>query len=739
MSKKILSMLLAALMVVAVVLTTASCDDTSTENSKTESNTSGDTSTTEEVVYTDPFADLEGDERYEAIYNEALGEFLEAYEAAKAETDSLSKRFALMAIAEAKLLESGVMLPLTTRGGNYAISRVAPYTVPSMLWGNDSDRFHDAIVATDLIKAEDRAEMKVKYNELKGTGEYLAWVKTFLTEKGYTTKDSYTIAYSSDPQTWDALATSMAADSEAIVNTYDGLYEYDVEGTLKPALALSHTVTTTGEGDEMRTVYTFKIREGQIWVDSQGRKVADLTANDFVTGMQHMMDAEGGLEYLIQGVIVNASEYIAGDITDFAEVGVKATDDYTLEYTLIGNPTYFLTMLGYNCFAPMNKEYYVAQGGKFGADFNAEAEDYNYGKTPDNIAYCGPYLVENLTKESTIKFVLNDSYWNKDNVNIKTLTWLFNDGKDTTKTYEDCKAGILDGAGLNPSTIELSRTENYFEPYSYISSTDATSFMGFYNLDRATLHNFNDENMAVSPMTEEDVLRTNAAIRNASFRRALNMALDRGGYNAQTQGEELKLNSLRNSYTPGTFVSLEEETTVSINGTDKTYPAGTWYGQIMQDQIDADGVKIKVWDPAADDGVGSTDGFDGWYNAENAVAELNKAIEELAAIGIEVSAENPIQIDLPYWSGNESYTNRSNAYKQSIETVLGGKVKVNLLDCPTSGDWYNAAYYPTSGADMNYTIADVSGWGPDYGDPQTYLDTMLPDYVGYMVKSLGIY
>ncbi|MBQ3230271.1 MAG: peptide ABC transporter substrate-binding protein, partial [Clostridia bacterium] len=361
MSKKILSMLLAALMVVAVVITTTSCDDTSTENSKTESNTSGTSSTTEEVVYTDPFADLEGDERYEAIYNEALGEFLEAYEAAKAETDSLSKRFALMAIAEAKLLESGVMLPLTTRGGNYAISRVAPYTVPSMLWGNDSDRFHDAIVATDLIKAEDRAEMKVKYNELKGTGEYLAWVKTFLTEKGYTTKDSYTIAYSSDPQTWDALATSMAADSEAIVNTYDGLYEYDVEGTLKPALALSHTVTTTGEGDEMRTVYTFKIREGQIWVDSQGRKVADLTANDFVTGMQHMMDAEGGLEYLIQGVIVNASEYIAGDITDFAEVGVKATDDYTLEYTLIGNPTYFLTMLGYNCFAPMNKEYYVAQ------------------------------------------------------------------------------------------------------------------------------------------------------------------------------------------------------------------------------------------------------------------------------------------------------------------------------------------------------------------------------------------
>ena len=36
-------------------------------------------------------------------------------------------------------------------------------------------------------------------------------------------------------------------------------------------------------------------------------------------------------------------------------------------------------------------------------------------------------------------------------------------------------------------------------------------------------------------------------------------------------------------------------------------------------------------------------------------------------------------------------------------------------------------------------IMDVSGWGPDYGDPQSYLDTMLPDYAGYMVKSMGIF
>ncbi len=737
MSKKLLSMLLAAVMVIAVVITTASCEDSTGTTSGTSDAATSDGQT---VTYTDPYADLEGDERYRAIYDAALSDFLKAYEEAKAETTDLSKRYALMAIAEAKLMESAVMLPSTTRGGNYAISRVAPYTVPSVLWGNDSDRFHDAIVATELIKSEDRAEMKAKYNELKGTGTYLDWVETFLADKGYTIKNTYTLTYPSDPQTWDALATSMAADSEAIVNTYDGLFEYDVEGTLKPAMAESYTVETTGEGDEMTTTYTFKIREGQIWVDSQGRKVADFTAHDFVTGMQHMMDAVGGLEYLIKGVIVNASEYISGDITDFAEVGVKAVDDYTLQYTLIGNPAYFMTMLGYNVFAPMNKDYYVSQGGQFGADYDNTAESYLYGTTPDNIAYCGPYLVTNMTKENTIVFSANDSYWNKDNINIETITWLFNDGTDPTKSYEDCIAGTIDGSGLTAATIELAKTEGNFDPYYYISSTDATSFMTFYNLDRNIFHNFNDENIAVSPMTEEEATRTDAAIRNVHFRRAISYALDRATYNAQSVGEELKLNSLRNSYTPGTFVVLETETTVSINGTDKTYPAGTWYGQVMQDQIDADGVKIKVFDPTADDGVGSSDGFDGWYNAENAVAEMNTAIEELAAIGIEISAENPIVLDIPYYSGSETYANRANAYKKSLETVLEGKVKINLLDCPTGDDWYNTAYYPPTGAEMNYTISDgISGWGPDYGDPQTYLDTFLPDYVGYMLKSLGIY
>ena len=692
------------------------------------------------VTYVDPYAQYtDYDEKSQKIYDDILGEFYAAYEVAKAEKN-ISKRYALMAIAEAKLMEAAVMLPIYSNGGNYAISRVAPYTAPFALWGNDSYRYHNILVATNPLTSADRDTMKAKWAELKGSETYVTWAKGFLEEKGYTLKDNYTLIYTSDPSNWDVLATSKAVDSEALVNTYDGLVEYDAEGNLKPALAESWTVSDDG------LTYTFKIRSGAIWTDAQGNKVADVKADDFVAGFQHMMDAAGGLEYLVEGLIVNAEEYIDGTVTDFAQVGVKANEATNeVIYTLCQPTSYFLTYLGYGVFAPMSRSYYTAKGGTFGAAYDPAATTYVYAKGPDSIAYCGPYTISANTAKNSIVFSKSASYWNAANITMNTITWLYDDGEDVLRAYKDMKTGALDGAGLNASALVEARKDlapnsdkTYFDLYGYVSSTDATSFMAFYNVNRASFANYNDGAIP-SPKNETEQIRTNAALRNASFRRAISFATDRATYNAQGVGEDLKYNSLRNTYTPGNFVSLTEETTVKINGVDKTYPVGTMYGKIMQDQIDADGIKIKVWDPTADGGAGSSDGFDGWYNVENAKAELAKAIEELAAIGIEVSAENPIYIDVPTLMISATWKNKENAYKQSIETALEGKVKVNLVECNTADEWYYAGYDTLTGDQANYDMYDLSGWGPDYGDPQTYLDTFLPAYKGYMTKCIGIF
>lgn len=728
--KRVLCALLALVMVLGFVGCKNNGDDKTTP-APNNTNKPAESEVPATAVPTTPLPTGDYNAMSAAIYDAQLGAFNTLYQAAK-EEQNVSKRYALMAQAEAKLLEAAVLIPGTTNGGNYGLSRVAKRSASTVLWGNDSDRFHNVLVTTELISAEDQTHLKAMWNEVRGTGTYSQKATDYLKEKGYTLKDTYNMGYVSDPQTWDAFATSRSADSEAIVNTYDGLVEYDNENEIKPALAESWEVSEDGK------TYTFHIRQGAKWVDAQGREVADVKADDFVAGMQHMLDAGGGLEYLVENIIVNALEYNTGDVTDFAEVGVKATDDNTVVYTLCQPTSYFITMLGYNVFAPMSRTYFESKGGVFGKDDYKAAVDagtMKYGQTVNDIAYCGPYTVTNHTAENTIVFQANPTYWNKDNITIKTLTWKFNDGQDPTKAYEDTKAGTLDGCGLSSASLEACKADGNFEKYCTVSDTDATSFVLFLNLNRNAYANFNDETKAVSTMTDDQKKRTDAAMLNVHFRRAIGMGLDIATYNGQVVGEELKLNSVRNSYTPGNFIALEEDVTVEINGESKTFAKDTYYGEIMQAQIDADGVKIKVWDAENQ----TSDGFAGWHNPANAYEELQQAITELKEFGVEISKDNPIVMDLPYYSGADVYTNRAQTLKQSVEEALQGCVVVNLVSCADAKEWYYAGYYTESGKDANYTLYDVSGWGPDYGDPATYLDTMLGDGAGYMAKCLGLF
>jgi len=716
--KRLFSLLLVAVVAVNMV---ACANNTKPTNPTTGNDT---------ISYVDPYKNItDYDELSIAIYEDVLGDFYAAYQTALAE-ENVPTRYALMAIAEAKMLGAGVFLPTTSKGGNYAMTKVAPYTNTPILYGNDFYRFHDRIVTAEPIKSAHIEQMREYWAQNLGSGNYEKWVKSFLAENGYTIKDTATFYFNADPESWDVLATSNASDSEILVQTYDGLLEYDMENVAQPALALSYSVSEDG------LTYTFQLRQGVVWVDNQGRKVADMTADDFVAGLQHAMDQGPDLGYLTgagYANIVNADAYMNGEITDFAQVGIKAVDDYTVAYTLSEPTSYFPTMLGYGVFAPMSRTYYQSMGGKFGADFDSAAGTYLYGKGPDSIAYCGPYVITSFTSNNAIVLQSNTSYWNAGNNNLKSFTYMYTDGTDHQKMYDDFFGGTVDTLGMTEQRIEIAKAAGTFDQYAYVSDTDATSYCGFFNLRREAFANYNNDKVGISSKTEADKIRTGAAMLNLNFRLALATAIDRGTYNAQSVGEELKYNSLINSFTPGNFVFLEEAVTVSINGTEKTYPAGTQYGQILQDQLDADGIKLTAWNGT------SSVGFDGWYSKENSAAYLSKAIQELKEQGVEISAENPIYIDLPMRNDSENNKNMKNALKQSVEEASGGCIKINLVSYATRDDYLDATYWYSSGAEANFDLNDGSGWGPDYGDPSSYLGTMLPYGAGYMTKSFGIF
>lgn len=754
--------LLAALLAASMVLSLTACGGSKEPSVETTTNANEEVSETNDAEVSEPVDDSAGeaeetgyvgpnweeldamsyDERSDALYDYNLGEFNEYYQVAKEEITDLDKRMALMGVAEAKLLESGVFQPVQSNGGGYAMTRIVPRTGTTTLWGLDEYKWYTYMVTNELLHSEDRAELVSIWGESATAEEWFTNAKAFLEEKGYTLNDTYNYEISYQLVTWDVIATSMTSDSYFISCTYTGLLEYDVMNQQQPALAESYEVSADG------LTYTFHIRPGVKWVDQQGREIAEVTADDWVASMQHVADNDGELGYLMTSTdgcgIKNYDAWVNGELSDFSEVGVEAVDDYTLVYTLEAPFPAFLSMMGYGCFAPLNRSFYKSQGGTF----SAEGDEYtpgNYGTDPSHIAYCGAYLVTNYTEDNVTSYTANPAYWNPDAINTPNINIYYNDGSDTLRMYNDTKDNVCSACGFNSSALVQAQqdipegeTETYFDLYHYVSATDGSTFCGWVNVNRATWTNYDDTSVGVSSQTDEDKARTREALSNKNFRLAMAMAFDRGAFNATSVGEDLKYASLRNAYVPGTFQALENDTTIDINGESVTFKAGTYFGEVVQAQLDADGIPLKVWDPSADDGVGSGDGFDGWYSETNAVAYLDAAIAELAQVGVEVSVENPIYIDIPCGSFAEYYANRANAYKQSVEKSLGGKVIVNLVEFDDQTAYTYSYYRISTGNEANFDAAPgTSGWGPDYGDAQTYLDTIQP--YGYMCKNIGLY
>lgn len=703
--KRILAMLLAVVMVLSLAACAAKEENTPT------------TAATTAPAATDAPADVvyeraDDEEMFDAV----LPGFEDLMAAAEA-AETVDERFVLFAQAEAALLDSAVFIPTTTQNGAYTISRVAPRTVPYVQWGTDQDRLKSMVISDEFLTPEERNELLEMWSAaVAGEGEYDP--AAYLTSKGHTIQNTYTTTFSTAPVTLDWLNTSSQSDTEVLIDCVDGLVEYDGMSNLNPALAESWDVSPDG------TVYTFHIRPGVYWYTAEGTKYAEVTANDFVAGFHHMLDTQAGLEWLVDGIIVGATDYYANG-GSWEDVGYKAIDDYTLEVTLEQPTSYFMTMLTYSCFLPMCDSFYQAHGGVYGVEeyAAASADDaaYTFGKNTDvaSQVYCGAMLLQKLEKDSEIFLVRNKDYYRNDEVTLDSIKWVFDAGEDLTALYNDTVAGTYAGISVsNETTRKLAEADGNFEKYAYISETTSTTYFGGLNVNRGTYAL--ESGACASAQTEEQKVSTHNALLNKNFRKAMQFAFDKETQNAVSRGE-LALTNLRNMYCHPEFVKLENDTT---DADGHTFPAGTYYGEMVQYYCDQLGAGITV-----------ADGVNGWYNPDAAVACLEAAKAELGD-----SVTYPVQIDVVYYSASDLNTAQAAAYKTSIETVLGAEnVQVNLIEATTAEDFYACGYRASNGEAGNYDMFYGSGWGPDYGDPSTYLNTFKGEGAGYMTKVIGLF
>ena len=226
--------------------------------------------------------------------------------------------------------------------------------------------------------------------------------------------------------------------------------------------------------------------------------------------------------------------------------------------------------------------------------------------------------------------------------------------------------------------------------------TPATSYWGAFNFDRQSYALYNDPSVVTTTKDDAQKADAKAAILNKYFRLAVYAAYSTKATEAVRKGEERALDAARNTLVPYTFAVTSD---------------GTNYGTILTKYV-------EEMEPAFA-GIDLNDGQDGWYNPERAKMFAEKAKEEL---GDTISAW-PIILDYPVYAANENQKNGALAMKDSIEKAIGEYVQVNLVYLEgNSSTYYSAFYSVPTGEDNSIDFSFGAGWGPDYGDPLTYIN-----------------
>lgn len=229
----------------------------------------------------------------------------------------------------------------------------------------------------------------------------------------------------SEPPTADPGLAEDTTSGAIILATFDGLTRIGSDD--KPHLSGAESYEVS---DDL-TTYTFKIRDHK-W--SNGDPV---TAHDYEFAWKRALDPKTASNYAYQLYYIKNGEKANKGEVSLDEVGVKALDDKTLEVKLENPTPFFLELLAFRTYFPVNPK--VVQGNEKWA---TEAATH-VGN--------GPFKMESWEHKSKLVLVKNDTYWDKDSVKLDRIEFSMVEDENTELSmFEN---GDLDWAGHPTSQL----------------------------------------------------------------------------------------------------------------------------------------------------------------------------------------------------------------------------------------------------------------------------------------------
>ena len=391
---------------------------------------------------------------------DVVKEYFALVEAAKAITNDTEARYTAFAEAEAYLIEHALAVPYGTSVSAFAVSKLNPFEGQSAPFGVSNLRYKGQHLLDNYLSMDE-------YNAAAAGAE--------LTNYTDTDNDVYRVLYSGELTTLNYLTTSNGNEQRIGANLIDTLVEYNNKGEIQPSLA------TEWSYDADSLTWSFQLRDNATWVNTAGEVVANVTANDFVDAMKYILDPAMGSSTvsLVFGIIKNAEEYYnymtmlenaqAGVVEEdgttyaadengvvtvtpaegeaytvepvsFEDVGVKAADDYTLQYTLEGEVPYFVSMMTYVVFMPAYGPMLAEQGTA-------------YATSEDTMLYNGAFYISKYEPQQTLVLSKNTNNWDAEHVYLEAIERIYN-AEASTIGAEMAKRGEIDYTNLSADIVD---------------------------------------------------------------------------------------------------------------------------------------------------------------------------------------------------------------------------------------------------------------------------------------------